>query len=251
MKTPITLVSLLAVAGATTAAESASAATSSSANIKENLRRAICFQEWDEAIELSSSLIASPAIAPDHRQTLLNWRHRFSNYALDKTTFDEIPNCEGVQPEPIDIKVQAPTPQFSTYASLAPGYYCYQVDSSGYVKSLEHVCSGKASSSPGAALGGAVDLVANSSQFSHVYSGVDRFSGELQYDKSRLEGPVYNFGTRPAYNVVVEIVASNPGQSAQTRTVTIPQIGPNDSADVAAAFDVNTETWSVTVLSWE
>ncbi len=249
MKTSITLVSLMAVAGAATA-ESASAASSSSTNIKENLRRAICFQEWDEAIELSSRLIASPAITPDHRQTLVDWRYRFSNYALDKTLFDEVPNCEEVEAEPIDIKVEAPTPKFSTYASIAPGYYCYQVEPSGYVKSLEHVCSGKASSSPDA-VGGTVDLVASGSQFSHVYSGIERFSGEPQYDTSRLGGPVYNFGTRPAYNVVVKIVASNPSQGTQTRTVTIPEIAPNDSTDVAAAFNLDTDTWSVTVLSWE
>ena len=143
MKNPILFVSLLAVAGTAATPKSAAAATSSD-NVKEDLKRAICFQDWDRAVELSSHLIASPSITPEHRQTLVSWRHRFSNYATSQTKFNTVPNCEGVGPSPIDIKVQtAPLPQFSNQ-NQSSSYYCYQVEPNGYVQNLEHICAGKA-----------------------------------------------------------------------------------------------------------
>ena len=144
MKNPIIFVSLLAVAGTATTAKSAAAATSSD-SVKEDLKQAVCFQDWDRAVELSSHLIASPSITPEHRQTLVNWRHRFSKYATSQTKFNTIPNCEGVRPSPVDIKVQpAPIPRFSNQTDQLSEYYCYQVEPNGYVQSLEHICAGKA-----------------------------------------------------------------------------------------------------------
>ena len=148
MKTSVALVSLLAVASTAATTKSAVAATPDE-SIKEGLKQAICLQDWNQAVELSSNLIASSAITPEYRQTLVDWRHRFSDYARDKTSFDKIPDCEGVQPRPGDVKVQGyrdSGPRFSnkeTVASAPNGYYCYQVHNSGYVENLQHMCSGQ------------------------------------------------------------------------------------------------------------
>ena len=151
MKSPVVLASLLVVVPAT--AKNANAAISGE-QVKDELRRAICFQDWDKATDLSSDLIASPTITPEHRHTLVDWRYRFSDYATDKTQFSEIPNCEGVEAEPVEIEVQVyqdSTPRFSNYVSYAPDYACYRVDSSGYVQNLEHMCnqSNKIAQNPG------------------------------------------------------------------------------------------------------
>ena len=135
MKTPVIFVSLLAVAGTAATAKTATAATTDES--KEGLRQAICFQDWDSAIELSSNLIASSAITPEHRQTLVDWRLRFMDYSRDKTSFDKIPDCGEIQPRAVDIKGQAyrdPSPSFSSktpVAAASHGYYCYQVHNSG------------------------------------------------------------------------------------------------------------------------
>ena len=85
--------------------------------IKDGLKVAICAQDWDEAINLSGNLIASSEITPEHRQTLVDWRHRFSDYAKNHIKFDSVPNCEGIQ---IGVQpYQAPQPQFSNYTRVA------------------------------------------------------------------------------------------------------------------------------------
>jgi hypothetical protein len=87
--------SLLALAGMAAQAQEAEAAFSDE-QVKEALRESICLQDWDKAVAMSGLLIASDNITPEHRQTLVDWRHRFSNYAASQTKFDKIPNCDGI-----------------------------------------------------------------------------------------------------------------------------------------------------------
>lgn len=150
MKPPkiVAYASLLAVAGTTANTQNAEATSFSDETLKSDLKQAICFQDWHKAAELSSQLIASPGITPDHREELIDWRYRFSDYAMEGRKFDTIPNCESVQRLAIEIKVQSSqesTPRFSgnTYA-YASDYYCYQVTRTGYVQNLEHMCTGQA-----------------------------------------------------------------------------------------------------------
>jgi hypothetical protein len=100
----IACASLLAVAGHTTAAK---ATVISDNQIKADLKAAICEQNWQNAIAFSSRLMASSTITPEHRQELVNWRQRFSQYAAGGTYFDSIPNCEGYAtyqgPKPADM----------------------------------------------------------------------------------------------------------------------------------------------------
>jgi hypothetical protein len=95
--------SLLAVAGYGTAAK---ATVVSDNQIKSDLKAAVCEQNWQDAIAFSSHLMASSTITPEHRQELVNWRQRFSQYAAGRTYFDSIPNCEGYRtyqgPKPSD-----------------------------------------------------------------------------------------------------------------------------------------------------
>jgi hypothetical protein len=88
----IACASLLAVAGQAGAAK---ANVISDNPVKANLKQAICEQDWQGAIALTSQLMASSTITPEHRQELVDWRQRFSSYAASGTYFDNIPNCEG------------------------------------------------------------------------------------------------------------------------------------------------------------
>lgn len=85
--------SLLAVAGYSTAAKATTVISDN--QIKADLKASICEQNWQNAITFSSRLMTSSTITPEHRQELVNWRHRFSQYAASGTYFDYIPNCEG------------------------------------------------------------------------------------------------------------------------------------------------------------
>ncbi|MBT9312264.1 hypothetical protein [Leptothoe kymatousa] len=134
--------SLLSVAGTAVAAEGAAAATSET-TLKEGLRQAICFQDWNSAIELSSTLMASDTITPEYRHNLVNWRNRFSHYSRGDISFTKIPGCEGRQSRGIDIQVQPygeATPRFSvrpSYVAHPPA--CY-IDMHGRVKNLTYMC---------------------------------------------------------------------------------------------------------------
>jgi len=73
-------------------------ATAATDPISQGLRQAICQQDWQRAVTLSSRLMASATISPEYRQQLVTWRYRFSQYAAGGTRFAQIPNCEGVAP---------------------------------------------------------------------------------------------------------------------------------------------------------
>ncbi|MEM8810171.1 MAG: hypothetical protein AAGF01_29475, partial [Cyanobacteria bacterium P01_G01_bin.38] len=73
--------SLLAVAGHAKAAQAEVPydQVKSLEQTKEDLRQAICYQDWNKASEVASLMIASSAITPEYRQNLVDWRYRFSN----------------------------------------------------------------------------------------------------------------------------------------------------------------------------
>lgn len=73
-------------------------ATAATDPVSQGLRQAICQQDWQRAVTLSSRLMASATISPEYRQQLVTWRYRFSQYAAGGTRFAQIPNCEGVAP---------------------------------------------------------------------------------------------------------------------------------------------------------
>jgi hypothetical protein len=118
--------------------------------IKEDLRQAICYQDWNKAAETASLLIAAPSTSAEHRQTLVTWRHRFTDYATSNAKFDRIPNCRGVAPPRADSQAFEPpsataAPQFSRYSQpTTTGQGCYWVTPQGQTVSLESMCSGAA-----------------------------------------------------------------------------------------------------------
>lgn len=87
--------------------------------LKENLKLAICQQNWQAAVGISSQLMSSSNITAEYRQHLVTWRHQFSQYAASKTRFAEIPNCEGVYAEEFKASTNSvPLNSASATASL-------------------------------------------------------------------------------------------------------------------------------------
>ncbi|MEO0455857.1 MAG: hypothetical protein AAF152_04640 [Cyanobacteria bacterium P01_A01_bin.114] len=142
--------SLLAVAGQAKAAQAEVPydQVKSVDQAKEELRQAICYQDWNKASEIASLIIASSAITPEYRQSLVDWRYRFSNYSDTRTKFERIPNCEGVAPPPPPSQrlgqiYPSDVPQFSAYTS-DPGYACYITYSNGQTVNLARLCGSAA-----------------------------------------------------------------------------------------------------------
>lgn len=217
-------------------AKSATAATDES--IKEGLRQAICFQDWDSAIELSSNLISSSGITPEHRQTLVDWRHRFMDYARDKNSFDKIPNCERVQPRSVDIKVQAyggPAPRFSRTNTLADAPVCYMERSDGQIVNLSYMCGSNATPT--------VEVAALPSSQSSNLS--DLFTFGVRAEGRTVIGNIWNSGLTPANNVKITIRAQQTGRSKEKREVVIDRIGVRGEADFVASFNHIPENWSI------
>lgn len=124
--------SLLAIAGY---AQDAKAEVSTE-RVRDYLKQATCLQEWDKAAVASGLLIASESITPEHRQQLVDWRYRFSDYAANDTQFERIPNCEGV----VAIQPESEEPRFSAPPPTVISSACYRVTPQGQVENLEHLC---------------------------------------------------------------------------------------------------------------
>ncbi|MEM8810018.1 MAG: hypothetical protein AAGF01_28710, partial [Cyanobacteria bacterium P01_G01_bin.38] len=134
---------------------------------KEDLRQAICYQDWNKASEVASLMIASSAITPEYRQNLVDWRYRFSNYADTNTKFERIPNCQGVAPppapsQPLGQIYSSDVPQFSP-STRDPGYACYITYSNGNTVNLARLC--------GSAANGEYQVAAKGSKTAKSYSG--------------------------------------------------------------------------------
>ncbi|MEO1400854.1 MAG: hypothetical protein AAFV72_06310 [Cyanobacteria bacterium J06635_1] len=161
--------SLLAVAGHAKAAQAEVPydQIKSVDQAKEDLRQAICYQDWNKALEIASLIIASSAITPEYRQNLVDWRYRFSNYSDTNTKFDNIPNCAGVAPpappsQPLGQVYPSDVPQFSPYTS-DPGYACYITYSNGQTVNLARLC--------GNATNGEYQIASKTSKVAKNYSG--------------------------------------------------------------------------------
>lgn len=117
MKAPLVFGSLLALAGTAITAERADASILDGEIVDDELKSAICGQDWYQAVELSSRLIISPKISPEYRQTLLEWRNHFYRYAKENAKTGEGPTCEQAKATPsgfVEQKVPAgPMPRFS------------------------------------------------------------------------------------------------------------------------------------------
>jgi hypothetical protein len=147
-----------AAAQAAAAATAAQAARAQAEQIKADLKTAICLQDWQGAVALSSQLMASNTITADHRQELVKWRYQFTQYAASGTVFTEIPNCgynsssipkahsSRADSLPLSTPVAAPRAQPATIArpqtTAAPNATCYVTYSDGRTVNLEHLCGG-------------------------------------------------------------------------------------------------------------
>lgn len=140
--------SLLAVAGHGAAAEAAPVLSDEA--IKADLKDSICTQDWKAAIQHSGRLMASATITPEHRQELVNWRYRFSQYAASGTLFAEIPTCgfdsasapkapiatPATPAAPAQVSTPVPAPRLAA----APNAMCYVTYSDGRTVNLDHLC---------------------------------------------------------------------------------------------------------------
>ena len=236
MKAPVIFGSLLALAGTATTAESADAAISD-VDIPDDLREAICLQDWYEAIELSGRLITSSAITPDYRQTLLGLRHQFYSYAKGGPKPDEIVDCKKTQTEPLSTKVtayQGPTPRFSSNNnSYALDRYCQYGKPSQYMQNLGYTCSDGfvASATPVS--------TARANILDNIWTIGARVEGNT------VKGTVLNNGQVSVENATVTIRSQQDDQSEVVKTVAIDTIKAWDETDFVATFNHTPGNWTI------
>ena len=206
MKGPTVLVSLLAIAGTTATAERANAAVSD-VEIPDNLKEAICYQDWYKAIELSSSLITSPTISPEYRQTLLELRRNLYTYARGGGQPDELASCGGKQLSVQEPLHKGPTPRFSSKKT------------NSLSKSIKSSYS--------------VDA------FASLWTVGARVEG------NSVKGTVLNNGLSAANNVTVTIRSKKDEQSDAVQTVAIDSIQPWSETDFVATFSHSPGDWTI------
>lgn len=210
MKVPVVLGSLLALAGTAATAESADA-TISDVDIKEDLRQAICSQEWYTAIELSSKLISSPTVSPDYQQKLLDWRHQFYAHINGEPKRNEMVSCEGLTPSPVKAKTQpyqGPEPRFSNDRITPP-------------------------SNTTAVLSAPASILAN------------LWTVGVRIEGNNIKGTVLNNGWTHVNNVSLTIHSQQADQSADIRTVSIDTVHAWGEADFVAAFNDAPGNWTI------
>ncbi|NEZ57271.1 hypothetical protein [Adonisia turfae] len=72
------------------------------------LDRAICLQQWDQAINITSRLIASASVSSSYRQELLSFRHQLQAWRISETTPIVQVNCDRTLP--MYLTLTAPEP---------------------------------------------------------------------------------------------------------------------------------------------
>lgn len=60
------------------------------------LQQAICVNDWNRAIILMGPLIGDPEITPQHREELLNFRHRLQDWQASSAKAANIAPCENI-----------------------------------------------------------------------------------------------------------------------------------------------------------
>lgn len=209
MKAPIVLSSLLALAGTVATAERADAAISD-ADIKEELKEAVCLQDWYKAIEISSSLIASAKITPDERQTLLNQRRQFYTYTKGNFKADELSDCQSVKSPPSQFgsaTYESPTPRFS--------------NNTAYSRTT------KATPPP------------------QLNTLADLWTVGVRVEGNNITGTVLNNGLTTANNVTLTIRSQQEDQTESVRTVAIDTVQAWGEASFTTAFNDAPGSWTI------
>ncbi|MEM7795880.1 MAG: hypothetical protein AAF579_15680 [Cyanobacteria bacterium P01_C01_bin.118] len=233
---------VLAVTIAPLIADSATAYTlegESVESIKAGLKVAICTQDWGKAEELSSNLIASSAITPEHRQSLVDWRHRFSDYSKGQVKFDSVPNCEGVQPKAVEVRVQAyqtPIPRFSGSSRVATSP-CY-MEMRGVVTNLSHMC-GTGESEPVVA---AVSTESRRADLTTLY---------VRQVGNTVQGTLWNTGEAPANNIRLKIKGEQEGRPQQYREIDISSLAAGGQSEFQADFTLLPVNFSIESITFE
>lgn len=70
----------------------------------QDLRLAMCVQDWNSALGLTSQIIGSPDLPAEYRQSYVNFRYQIEGYRSSNARFESVQGCEGVE-------VAAPTSQ--------------------------------------------------------------------------------------------------------------------------------------------
>ena len=76
------------------------------------LDRAICLQQWEQAIDITSGLIASSRVSSDYRQTLLSFRQQLQTWRMSPTPPSSQASCDRILPLFLTLaEPEAPQPQ--------------------------------------------------------------------------------------------------------------------------------------------
>jgi hypothetical protein len=240
MKAPTVLVSLMALAGIAATAESADAAISD-IEIPDNLREAICYQNWYEAIELSSSLITSSKIAPEHRQTLLDLRRSFYTYAKgDQAKPDEIVSCKDMQPSAANEQAQpyqgpVPAPRFSSSVSNTTGRYCYQRRTRGGFDNVDYRCSDGAASVETA--------TAISPRRGNAPASI--WTVGARVEGNSIRGTLLNNGLAAVRNITLTIRSRQDDRPEAVKTVAIDTVNAWSETEFVATFNHTPGNWLI------
>ena len=242
MKAPTVLGSLLALAGTVATAESADASVLD-VEIPDDLREAVCYQDWYKAIEVSSTLIVSSNNTPDERQTLLDLRRKFYTYVKGGDKSEQFTSCDEKQPSSINAKTnreQSAAPRFSNSAAGVPGRYCYQIEARGYVQEIDPRCSEeiiestKSLSTPSA----------QTNDSSSVWTVGTRVEG------NSIKGKLLNNGLTTANDVKLTIRSQKDDRSETVKTVAIDAVSAWSETEFVATFNQSPRNWMIEQISF-
>ncbi len=91
-------------------------------NLQQQLKIAVCLNDWPTAIDYANALIATPHISADDRAELVSFRHRLQGYQQQGAGFDRSLSCDAAL-APLLTAVPSPTPppQLDRALALALG----------------------------------------------------------------------------------------------------------------------------------
>ncbi len=242
MKIPTALVSLLALAGTVATAESADAAIST-VEIPDDLREAICYQNWYKAIELSSRLITSSKITPEHRQTLLELRRDFYTYAKgNETNPDKIVGCQNLRSSSVNQPRQgyqspAPAPRFSSSSSNAPGRYCYQRRIRAGFDNADSRCSN-----------GLSFVSETTVPLRRVNAPTSIWTVGARVEGNSVRGTLLNNGLAAVRGITLTIRSQQADQSEDVKTVAIDTVNAWSETEFVATFNHAPGNWLIESL---
>jgi hypothetical protein len=92
------------------------------------LEQAVCLQNWHEAVEAASSLMASSAISASYRSDLVSYRHQLLHYRSLNLQFDRIAGCEPILAQIEQAKLQPPAEPAAATVSFDWETAIYQLE---------------------------------------------------------------------------------------------------------------------------